>query len=138
MKIKIFASLPDEAKRIRQEVFVDEQGFEDEFDTVDGFATHIVLYIDTTAAGVCRVFKDPETDRMTLGRLAVSKIHRGKGLGTLILKAAEEHTLVEGSTELWLHAQRQAEGFYSSAGYTPVGETDYDEDCPHVWMIKKL
>lgn len=138
MEIKTFGVIPNEAKKIRQEVFIDEQGFESEFDEIDSFATHIVLYIDGEAAGVCRVFSDPETGRMTLGRLAVSRIHRGKGLGTLILKAAEEHALGEGSTELWLHAQRQAEGFYSSAGYTPVGETDYDEDCPHVWMMKKL
>lgn len=138
MEIKIFASLPDEAKRIRQEVFVDEQGFEEEFDTVDDFATHIVLYIDTAAAGVCRVFEDPETGRTTLGRLAVSRPHRGKGLGTAILKAAEDYTASDGANELWLHAQRQAEKFYASAGYISVGETEYEEGCPHVWMMKKI
>lgn len=138
MEIKIFRDIPVEARKIRQEVFIDEQGFEYEFDEIDSFATHIVLYLDGTAAGVCRVFSDPKTGRMTLGRLAVSKAHRGRGLGTMLLKSAEEHSRSKGADELWLHAQRQAEHFYSSAGYTPIGETEYEEGCPHVWMMKKL
>lgn len=138
MEIKIFKTIPEEAKRLRQEVFINEQGFEAEFDETDSFAAHIVLYTDGTAAGVCRVFLDPETRRMTLGRLAVGKSQRGKGLGTLILKAAEDYVISAGGAELWLHSQRQAENFYAGAGYIPVGETDYDEGCPHIWMMKTL
>ena len=35
MKIAIYESLPDEARQIRQTVFVEEQGFCEEFDRTD-------------------------------------------------------------------------------------------------------
>ena len=41
MEIKIYNQLPDEAKEIRLEVFVKEQGFEEEFDDIDETAAHI-------------------------------------------------------------------------------------------------
>ena len=44
MEIKIYNQLPDEAKEIRLEVFVKEQGFEEEFDDIDETAAHIVLF----------------------------------------------------------------------------------------------
>ena len=44
METKIYNQLPDEAKEIRLEVFVKEQGFEEEFDDIDKTAAHIVLF----------------------------------------------------------------------------------------------
>ena len=44
MEVKIYNNLPDEAKEIRLEVFVKEQGFEEEFDDIDETAAHIVLF----------------------------------------------------------------------------------------------
>lgn len=44
METKIYNQLPDEAKEIRLEVFVKEQGFEEEFDDIDETAAHIVLF----------------------------------------------------------------------------------------------
>ena len=46
MDIKIYDTLPDDAARIREEVFMKEQGFHDEFDSTDKTAAHIVLYIE--------------------------------------------------------------------------------------------
>ena len=34
MEVKIFNYLPDDAQMIRQKVFVDEQGFKEEFDKI--------------------------------------------------------------------------------------------------------
>lgn len=36
--------LPEDAAYIRKRVFVEEQGFSDEFDDTDTIAAHIVLY----------------------------------------------------------------------------------------------
>lgn len=44
MKVKMFDKLPNEAKIIRKAVFVNEQGFKNEFDEIDENATHIVVY----------------------------------------------------------------------------------------------
>ena len=42
MKTQIYSTLPQEARRIREEVFVREQGFENEFDETDQRAFHLV------------------------------------------------------------------------------------------------
>ena len=81
MQIREYSALPDEAKLIRREVLIDAQGFEDEFDSIDKTATHIMLFDGQTPAGVCRVFTDPDTARLTVGRVAVRKSFRGAGGG---------------------------------------------------------
>lgn len=44
MNTKIFTSLPQDAKDIRIEVFMKEQGFENEFDEIDTISHHIVAF----------------------------------------------------------------------------------------------
>ena len=44
MNTKIFTSLPQDAKDIRIEVFINEQGFENEFDEIDTISHHIVAF----------------------------------------------------------------------------------------------
>lgn len=51
--------LEDEEKK-RQEVFVSEQGFENEFGDVDNIATHMTLYNGVDAVGCCRFFPGEE------------------------------------------------------------------------------
>ena len=63
---------PD-AMLVRQEVFVEEQGFHDEFDDIDEIADHYLLYVDGEIAGCCRVFPSKDNGKYTLGRLAIRK-----------------------------------------------------------------
>ena len=42
--VKSLQSLTEDAKRIREEVFVEEQGFQQEFDETDSDAHHLVWY----------------------------------------------------------------------------------------------
>lgn len=44
MNFKVYSKLPAEAAKIRETVFVQEQGFREEFDTTDQFASHLVCY----------------------------------------------------------------------------------------------
>ena len=44
LTLKKYDFLPPEALEIRIKVFVDEQGFCDEFDATDAVATHLVLF----------------------------------------------------------------------------------------------
>ena len=48
MYTKIFTTLPQEAKNIRIEVFMKEQGFENEFDDIDTISHHIVVFDEGT------------------------------------------------------------------------------------------
>ena len=78
METKIYNQLPDEAKELRLEVFVKEQGFEEEFDDIDETAAHIVLFDGSHPVGVCRIFTDPGSGRVMIGRVAVRKAFRGR------------------------------------------------------------
>lgn len=41
-----YNTLPPEAAAIRQAVFVEEQGFQEEFDAIDRHALHLLLFAD--------------------------------------------------------------------------------------------
>ncbi len=136
MVIKTFDYLPDDAKYIREEVFMREQGFENEFDEIDGIAVHIVVYDDDAPVAVCRVFA--ENGEYFLGRVAILKEYRGKGLGALLLSEADKKVRELGGKSISAHSQCRAKGFYAASGYAEVGEIDYDEGCPHIMMKKYL
>ncbi len=136
MKARIFFGLPPQAMEVRQTVFVEEQGFRDEFDAIDAVAAHIVLFDEEMPVGVCRVF--PDGEGYVLGRLAVIKAYRNKHLGSRLVREAEHYVQSRGGKELRLHAQCRAASFYSKLGYTEFGEVGYEENCPHIWMKKEL
>ena len=138
MEVKIFSALPIQGRRIREEVFVREQGFQEEFDSIDGFATHILVLMDGEPAGICRVFWDEGRSQFLLGRVAVLRHFRRKGIGAALVTAAEQQVRSMGGTSLHLHAQCRITGFYEAVGYTPYGEIEDDQGCPHIWMAKQL
>ena len=138
MRIERYGSLPDEAMEIRQEVFVSEQGFVDEFDDVDEKAIHFVMYDDLKPVATCRVFFTESPELYYLGRLAVRKAYRGRHLGAELVYAAEDYVRSVGGISVSLHAQCSAKGFYASVGYDVIGEGDEEQGCPHVWMKKTL
>lgn len=137
MDIKVFHQLPEDAANIRVEVFVDEQGFSEEFDSDDKNAIHFVGYSDGKAVATSRVLTLGD-NKYLIGRIAVIKVFRGKGFGSLIVKAAEEHIKSIGGKAILIHSQLQAADFYEKLGYVKTGETDIEEGCPHCMMLKQL
>lgn len=138
MKTVCYNHLPKDAADIRREVFMEEQGFISEFDDIDEKAVHIVLYLDDTAAAVCRVFYSEEHGQYVIGRIAVRREYRGKHLGAEIMRAAEAEIRRLGGSTSGLSSQVQAMGFYEKLGYRPIGEQYMDEHCPLIRMEKSL
>lgn len=130
--------LTEDAKRIRQEVFVEEQGFLEEFDEIDSRATHLVFYEEGIPAAVCRYYKGEKPGQYMLGRLAIRKPFRGKQLGKYMVEAAEREIKKERAESICLSAQIRVQLFYEKCGFHAVGETYFDEDCPHICMVKEL
>ena len=126
-----------DARLIRQHVFVEEQGFENEFDEIDEYAYHLVIYQNDEAIATGRMYeKDQET--MILGRIAIIKECRKIGLGSKIVVRLENEAKQLGYIITQLSAQQRAQGFYEKLGYQTQGEVYYDEWCPHVTMKKLL
>ena len=68
-ELVVYDKLPSEAIMLRKLVFVDEQGFQNEFDEIDenDKTKHIVVYKDSEPIGTCRFYmKDGEYN---IGRL---------------------------------------------------------------------
>lgn len=139
MRTELYNALPECAKAIRQQVFMEEQGFCDEFDNTDEKAFHLVLFDESgEPAGTCRVFAGEEADTYILGRLAVLKEYRGRKAGAKLVREAEKFAAAKGGKKMILHAQCRIRSFYEKLGFSAYGEIDDDEGCPHVWMEKRL
>ena len=138
MEIKVFSSLPKDALDLRITVFVDEQGFVDEVDEFDSFATHLVMYDDEKAVATCRFYLKEDKETYMFGRLCVLKEYRGKSLGREMLKKVEEIVKEKGGKAIILHAQYHAKDFYIRCGFTQQGDIDYEQNKPHAWMRKEM
>lgn len=136
------------ARRVRHEVFVVEQNVpaELEYDELDATSVHLLaLDGDGAALGTGRLIHGPQArgltgveGRVLLGRLAVVAAARGTGLGAALVRAIEQAGREHGGTELELHAQVQALGFYERLGYTAEGPVYEDAGIPHRTMTRAL
>ena len=136
MEIKYYDELPQEAVDIRNEVFVEEQGFLEEFDTADKTAIHIVGFVNGKGVATARVIL--VDNKYFIGRIAVRKAFRGRGYGLIIVKAAEEAIKKIGASLIYIHSQTRAVGFYQKLGYCLAGVSDVEEGCPHELLVKTI
>lgn len=128
-----------EAKEIRREVFIEEQGFTHEFDEVDSTALHLLLWDGEAAVATARAFPEPgKQSTWHIGRVAVRKSWRGRHLGYRLLQDLEEKLRSMGIHSVVLSAQVRVQAFYSYCGYLAEGVPYDDEGCPHITMRKFL
>lgn len=126
-----------EAKRIREEVFIKEQGFYNEFDELDNISLHLELSINNIVVGCGRLYqKDKEV--FAIGRVALLKEYRGKGYGKLIIELLVSKCKDLGAKKVEASAQVSVQKIYELLGFKPVGNQYLDETCPHILMVKEL
>jgi len=135
---RIYHALCPDAAMIRKTVFMEEQGFLNEFDQTDETAFHLVLYADGAPAAVARLFAQQNHEAYIVGRIAVLPRYRSLHLGSRILKEAEQCAKQNGARTLALSAQCRVQPFYQKNGYTATGDVYFDEFCPHIHMEKIL
>lgn len=119
LHFKTYHSLPEDAALIRQKVFMEEQGFVDEFDAIDPQADHIVLYDEQQPIATCRYFWDDEQQGYVVGRIAVVKEFRGQALGAAILREAEQQIRQQGGSRLLLQRRCGQRAFMKSKATQP-------------------
>lgn len=133
------------ALRIREEVFVGEQGvtLAEEHDGLDHVPTTThVLAVDAegTPVGTARLLTDPtHTGVVHVGRVAVRSAGRGLGVGRALMAEVErialaEHAVPEGgrqSVRVELSAQEAAIPFYAALGYEIASDRYLDARIWH-------
>jgi len=129
---------------IRMTVFVEEQGVpaEEELDAYDVTAAHFLArsVTDPTPSGIVGTARllDKGHGIGKIGRVAVLREYRGKGIGALLMRRIEQDARAAGYTELILEAQCYAIPFYEKLGYIAEGDIFLDCDIEHRLMRKSL
>jgi len=122
------------ALELRRAVFIIEQGVPEavERDEYDAAATHVVALLDGTLVGVARiVFLD---EHVKIGRVAVAKSARGRGLATSMMHFAMDFARARGETKFYLTAQTDKLALYEKLGFVAFGEEFEDGGMPHLAM----
>lgn len=122
--------------KVRNDVFVVEQHVSplEELDTYDKDAVHFVAIEEDTVIGTCRlIIHDKEAK---LGRMAVLKKHRRKGVASALIHFVEQHQKQYHFTRIRLGAQLTAIPFYESLGFVAYGDVFLDANIEHRMMEK--
>lgn len=128
----------DSALYIRKVVFVEEQGvpLQEEIDAHDQRATHILVFDGSVPVGTGRVFK--HKDRWYIGRVAVLKESRGKGIGHLIMEKLMAVARERGAKRVLVYSQISVMDFYRNLGFAEQGPEFIDAGIPHKEMYREL
>lgn len=90
--------------------------------------------------GVVRLLPMNADGTCQIRQLAVAKQAQRSGVGSLLMRAAEERATEWGATGVWLHARETAFAFYVRRGYEYASEVFVSEltGIPHRTMRKEL
>ena len=122
-----------DALLIRREVFLQEQGVspEEEFDGLDDRAFHLILYNDGVPAATGRLLYNGEYH---IGRIAVRKNMRQKGLGDLVVRMLLLRAFNDGADLVTISAQTHAVPFYERFGFVSSGSPYQEAGIEHIFM----
>ena len=70
-----------------------------------------------------------------IGRMAVLKSYRGRGIGTKLLRRAIVIAKKQDAQQIYLHAQVPVIGFYEAMAFQCVGPVFKEAGIPHRKMI---
>ncbi|HTQ76065.1 MAG TPA: GNAT family N-acetyltransferase [Burkholderiales bacterium] len=124
------------ARPVREKVFVEEQKvpLELEWDQWDELSDHALAFDrEGIPIGTARLLPDGR-----IGRMAVLKEWRQKGVGGALLAAVLDRARSRRIERSVLHAQIHAAGFYRRFGFTERGGQFLEAGIPHVEMTLDL
>ncbi len=123
------------AAPVRFAVFVDEQRVpaEIELDEMDARSLHALAFDGKDAVGTARLLPDGH-----VGRMAVLKAWRRRGVGGLLLNTLIQEEKEKGHRELVLSAQVHAIPFYERHGFRCEGPAYDEAGIPHRTMRRAL
>ncbi|WP_419750697.1 GNAT family N-acetyltransferase [Terrisporobacter petrolearius] len=125
---------------LRNEIFIVEQECPYlDCDDKDLNSYHLFLRENGEIVSYLRILeKGVSYDEISIGRVAVKKSYRGKGISRkMMLQAIEfiENNLTENTIKI--QAQAYLLDFYSSLGFKAVSEEYLEDNIPHIDMIYK-
>jgi predicted GNAT family N-acyltransferase len=125
---------------LREQVFCLEQGVpvEEELDGRDDEALHLVA-LDAAGqrvTGTLRLLFDG--DVVKVGRVAVERPSRGRGIAARMLDIALQEARTRGARRAKLASQVEVVALYEGAGFQVESDVFEEAGIPHVWMGRQL
>lgn len=116
---------------IRDTVFIQEQCIDPniEFDGLDSTAIHALIFHGDQAVGTGRILDDGH-----IGRIAIIKAFRSKGLGAKIVQSLITEAKDKGYSRVYLGSQKHAIDFYTKLGFKPYGDEFIEAGILHLSM----
>lgn len=110
----------------------------DAVDRYDETALHLLALEGERPIGTARLMYPPTTNKYKLGRLAVRKSGRGKGVAQKLVSTLGVAAKEMGAKAIYAGSQVPVRGLYEKCGYQCIGEEYLDQEQPHIWMVKSL
>lgn len=135
-----WGELGTEAQAIRTTVFVEEQKVPAalESDPADLSGVHALARNRLGLALATGRLLEHGPGAAKIGRMAVSQVMRGSGVGRAVLDALMQAARARGEREVLLHAQTSAAAFYRRAGFSERGAEFMEAGIPHTEMVRAL
>ena len=122
--------------RLRQEVFIIEQNCN--YLDADGYdvnSTHLFAYKNDKIIAYMRIIDSEEiSNHVIFGRILVKKEFRNIGLGKEIMKRGI--ALFDPKQTIFMSAQVYLKEFYQSFNFISIGDEYFEDDIPHIKMIR--
>ncbi|MBJ9704584.1 GNAT family N-acetyltransferase [Acinetobacter calcoaceticus] len=127
--------LKKDAKLIREQVFIQEQGIasEDEWDDLDATVLHFIVYDREQPIATARLLP-----QHSVGRVAVLMPYRKQGIGKILMQHIIDYARQQNLPYLKLSAQTYVTAFYEALGFVVQGEEYLDCGIPHIDMTLEL
>ena len=139
MEFRIFNDATDDIMALRKEVFIVEKNVpeHEELDGKEKEHIHFGMY-DGEILIACLRAQGVGEGLLHIGRIAVKKDCRGKGMGRILLEYLFTYAKENGFSAIELSAMDSAEGFYKKLGFIPKGDYYPEAGIPHIYMKKEL
>lgn len=140
LQVGSWDTVREAASSLRTDVFVQEQGIGAHmvWDEADATAVHALVSNKLGRPGATGRLLQHAPQIGRIGRMAVERGLRGSRFGRDVLLGLVDAARARGDTEVMLHAQCSAEGFYTRLGFKARGPVFEEAGIQHIEMVLPL
>lgn len=99
---------------------------------------YVVIALEDREILGCLMLKIIDKDTVKYRQMAVKRTAQGRGVGTTLIRYADNFCFLNDYTKVELHARVPVRGFYERNGFQADGNEFIEVGIPHIFMHKTL